>query len=258
MPMHDWTRVEAGVYHMFHGAWLYAISHRLNDGLLPNGLYAMPEQRAGIYETDVLTLQAPVAKLPPAPDLSSEYSPIRNSPSTSVLERERAAPEKRRGRRVVIRHISNHNVVAVIELVSPGNKSSRTEYDTFVSKAATLLNAGVHLLVIDPFAPPRRASNGLHASIWRRAARRRKDRPPFMPTADRPLLAVSYCASRRRLTAAIEAFAVGAQVPSMPLFLTAEEDHIVLPLEATYDAAFREVPKVWREELEAVQLRPNS
>ena len=35
MPMHDWTRVEAGIYHHFHHEWISAIGRSLNRGLLP-------------------------------------------------------------------------------------------------------------------------------------------------------------------------------------------------------------------------------
>jgi len=36
---------------------------------------------------------------------------------------------------IVIRHISRHQVVAILEIVSPGNKSSRNGLRTFVDKA---------------------------------------------------------------------------------------------------------------------------
>ena len=35
MPMHDWTRVPAGIFHAFHHAWISAISDSLNGGILP-------------------------------------------------------------------------------------------------------------------------------------------------------------------------------------------------------------------------------
>ena len=35
MPVHDWTRVEAGIFHDFHVAWLPEIRKALNGGLLP-------------------------------------------------------------------------------------------------------------------------------------------------------------------------------------------------------------------------------
>ena len=35
MPIHDWTRVDAGTFHAFHVSWVSAIQEALNDGLLP-------------------------------------------------------------------------------------------------------------------------------------------------------------------------------------------------------------------------------
>jgi hypothetical protein len=47
MPVHDWTLVDSGIFHHFHNAWLNEISNKLNDGLLPQGCYALTEQHAG-------------------------------------------------------------------------------------------------------------------------------------------------------------------------------------------------------------------
>jgi hypothetical protein len=57
MPMHDWTKVEAGIFHAFHHEWISEISRALNRGLLPDTYYALPEQVAAGFGPDVLTLQ---------------------------------------------------------------------------------------------------------------------------------------------------------------------------------------------------------
>src|SRR5205807_524185 len=64
MPVHDWTRVDAGTFHAFHTVWISEIMKALNAGLLPKGYYALAEQVATRMQTDVLTLRAP---LPAAP-----------------------------------------------------------------------------------------------------------------------------------------------------------------------------------------------
>ena len=61
MPVHDWTRVDAGIFHHFHHAWIEEISRTLNAGLLPADYYALAQQFAGGFGPDVLTLQAPAA-----------------------------------------------------------------------------------------------------------------------------------------------------------------------------------------------------
>jgi hypothetical protein len=43
MPVPDWTRVEAGIFHDFHNAWITEIRSVLNRGLLPPDYYAMSE-----------------------------------------------------------------------------------------------------------------------------------------------------------------------------------------------------------------------
>ena len=35
MPVHDWTRVDAGTFHAFHTLWIGEIMKALNAGLLP-------------------------------------------------------------------------------------------------------------------------------------------------------------------------------------------------------------------------------
>ena len=46
MPMHDWNKVEAGIFHAFHHEWISEISRELNKSLLPKDYYALPEQVA--------------------------------------------------------------------------------------------------------------------------------------------------------------------------------------------------------------------
>ena len=58
MPVHDWTNVEAGIFHHFHHSWIEEIQRVLNAGLLPPDCYALAEQHAAGFGPDVLTLQA--------------------------------------------------------------------------------------------------------------------------------------------------------------------------------------------------------
>src|SRR5579872_1595945 len=58
MPIHDWTRVDAGVFHDFHVTWIGQLRNALNSGLLPSDYYALAEQMAGGVGPDVLTLES--------------------------------------------------------------------------------------------------------------------------------------------------------------------------------------------------------
>ena len=69
-------------------------------------------------------------------------------------------PYARKRNRVVIRHVSDHRVVAVLEIISPGNKASRHAFTFFVQKSLELFDAGIHLLILDLLPPgPRSAGN---------------------------------------------------------------------------------------------------
>ena len=57
MAIHDWTRVDAGLFHHFHQTWITALCHALNTGALPPGYFALAEQVASGPIPDVLTLQ---------------------------------------------------------------------------------------------------------------------------------------------------------------------------------------------------------
>jgi plasmid stability protein len=83
MPMHDWTRVAAGIFHAFHHNWITEMARVLNGGLLPDDYYALPEQQAAGFGPDVLALQSPSAVEP-------ESSPSSGGTSTIVRTRPRS------------------------------------------------------------------------------------------------------------------------------------------------------------------------
>jgi hypothetical protein len=59
MRVHDWTRVDEGIVHDFHLAWIGELRRAMNGGLLPPDSSALAEQIAGGLGPDVLTLQTP-------------------------------------------------------------------------------------------------------------------------------------------------------------------------------------------------------
>ena len=140
---------------------------------------------------------------------------------------------------IAVRHVSGDRIVAMIEIISPGNKNNTHAFNAFIAKACELLEHRIHLLLLDPFPPGRRDPNGIHAAIWAQV-----EDDPFQLPPERPLTLVSYeCDVITR--AYIETIAVGEALPDMPLFLE-PESHIVVPLEATYCAAWETVPARWR------------
>src|SRR5437016_11755968 len=67
MPVHDWSRVDANVFHHFHQRWTIAICDTLNAGLLPPGYSALVEQHAGGLVPDVLALERRSRRTPEGP-----------------------------------------------------------------------------------------------------------------------------------------------------------------------------------------------
>lgn len=246
MAIHDWTCVKAGIYHDFHHEWISTIRRTLNAGLLPPDYYALAEQQTGGFGPDVLTLQS--IEPPPVETIAPGRS--KNGPTVLAPPKTRftaVSAHELLGRKVStisIRHVSEDDVVAVIEIVSPGNKTSRRRFETLVSKVCKLLDQEIHLLILDLFPPTKHDPNGLHAAIWEEIAE-----VTFSPPVEKPLTAVAY-ESAETIKAYIEPLAVGDAIPDMPLFLEPGA-HILVPLDKTYQAAFDTVPPRWRRVLES-------
>ena len=69
------------------------------------------------------------------------------------------------------------------------------------------------------------------------------DEPYDLPD-DEPLTLASYAAGPR-IEVYLEHIAIGKALPEMPLFLRAER-YVNVPLETTYQEAYRGVPAFWR------------
>ncbi len=189
MPVHDWTRVDAGIFHAFRYFWIYQISAALNRGLLPPAYYALSEQTA-----------------------------------------------------VGIRRECNHQVVAMVEVVSPGDNNTQNGLNLFVRRARQALAAGIHLLLVDLFPPSASGPQGIHGAVWSKDCGE-----DFSLPADKSVTCVAYV-SGPRTEAFIELLAVGETLPDMPLFL-APDAYISVPLEATYQSAWEDLPAFWRNVL---------
>jgi Protein of unknown function (DUF4058) len=211
MPIHDWTRLEPGDFHDFHLGWVVNLTNDLNTGLLPPEYMAMAEQVNGGPISDVVTLQTRNPK--------DDYA--------------------RRADRVIIRH-GRGKVVAIIEILSPGNKDSRNAIRTFVEKAADILNQGVNLLVVDLFPPTPRDPKGIHMAISDEFGDEPFEAPPGK------LLTVASYIGGDIPTAYVESVGVGDPLPSSPIFLS-ETRYIPAPLEATSMRAWATFPALLKE-----------
>lgn len=230
MPIHDWTRVPAGLFHHFHQDWTIELARALNRGRLPQGLSALVEQRMGPREADVLAIERRAGRSEPEDGGVATAPP----PAAQMVRRTESVFFADRANRVVIKHHLGR-IVAVVEIVSPGNKGSRGALREFVDKSVDFLRAGVHLLIVDLFPPTPRDSLGIHKIIWDEFV----DEPFAFPDGKDRIVA-SY-QSADGCVAYIEPLAVGDELPDMALFLSSEL-HVPAPLEATYLTAWEASP----------------
>src|SRR5438046_9975370 len=117
MPVHDWTRVDAGIFHAFHHGWIEELARALNRGRLPPDYYALPEQFAAGFGPDVLTLQG----LGDADE--PEGAPTSGPASTGVAlapPRLKPTPEpemgfyRRKQKISSVRHVSGHRILPMV------------------------------------------------------------------------------------------------------------------------------------------------
>lgn len=203
MPVHDWTRVYAGLFHDFHQSWAVHTKNAMNAGLLPTGMTALVERDARPAKSDQSSKE--------------RYADLANQ--------------------IVVKHKLGRTV-AVIEIVSPGNKDSKRAFKEFIDKTLQFINAGVHLLVVDLFPPTKRDPFGMHRAIWDEFEDE-DELFEFPPGKDRIL--ASYDAGREK-AAYVEPIAVGDVMPDMPLFLF-EGGHIKVPLAAAYETTWSVLPR---------------
>ena len=237
MPVHDWTLVDAGVFHQFHLSWNISLRDALNSGLLPSDFYAMAGRAAEEPISDVAGLE----RITP-PDIGIA---VLDAPPKALFHHDVDATPglyAARSSQIVVRHVSGDRIVGFIEIVSPGNKHSAVAFRSFVEKLGAAMRSGCHLLVIDLHPPTPRDPRGVHAKFWEESY---GDTAAPGVDAVNPLGMSAYVSAMRPV-AYFEPFAVGSTLIDMPIFLT-QDRYINVPLEQTYTEAWQGVPRRWRE-----------
>jgi hypothetical protein len=217
MPMHDWTRVDAGIYHHFHGRWIFAMADGLNLGGLPKGYYALIEYAA-----------APV-------DSALSF----DIPDTALDGFDADAFAVAKHSTVAVRATADHRKVALVEVLRPGIAGSAAARAAFLDKSVAALKYGLGVLVIDPFPPREQNSNSIPSAIWERVT------GDSFTRGGKPLVLASYAPGQQPTVYVDDSVGVGDILPDMPLFLNAER-YVNVPLEATYMAAWQTFPADWR------------
>jgi hypothetical protein len=240
MPMHDWSRIPAGLFHDFHQTWSIQIKLALNAGILPKGLSALVEQRSGPRESDVLAIESlgrPSSEFGTDGGVATSVPPV-----TRFVGRTSKQFYASRANRIVVKH-RLRRTIAVIEIVSPRNKDSRAALREFVEKAVDFLRAGIHVLVIDLFPPTPRDPFGIHKAIWDEI----EEKDFAFPDGKDRILA-SYETGEVQADY-VEAIGVDDILPEMPLFLR-NGWQVPVPLESTYLATWNTSPEEFRVAVE--------
>ena len=227
--------MNAGLYHHFRQRWIGEITDSLNAGRLPADLFALVEQFAGGLYPDALTLERGARRN----NTSGGIALLDTPPRTRFQMKAEIEGYAARANKIVIRHVHG-DVVAALEIVSPGNKSSQAAFRDFIDKTVHYIRNGVHVLVIDLFPPTQRDPQGIHKEIWKQF-----DDAFFELPADKLLTLASYAAGDTK-EAFVEPVAAGDALPDMPLFVQPDQ-YILVPLEATYQETWRKCPEPYRQ-----------
>lgn len=215
MPAHDWTKADAGLFHAFALSWLLKIDRALNRTLLPKTHY--------VLIAPAFYSPSDPSYLDPGPDPELAYIRLQQ--------------------RLTIHAMPGDRLVATVELPESGLKRNPGWLRTFALRLRASIETGVSCMVLDVLPRTPVAPRGIHPLVWSPFAM--ADFPLY---PGKPFTLASYSAGPEP-AAYVDVAAVGDCLPDMPLFLTPDE-HVNVPLEATYQAAWAEVPERWREVLE--------
>jgi Protein of unknown function (DUF4058) len=209
----------------FHGAWAAAVARLLNQGVLPDGYYAVPLlDRDGPIEIDVAALRmheppangttAPRTWTPPAPGVAVAVE----LPATDSVEVQ------------VFVDDGDPRLTAAIELLSPRNKDRPQARKAFAVKCVGYLQQGSSVVIVDTVTTRRADLNAAVLSLLGVTSP--------VDTMPSGLSAVSYRAVGReedeqQLQLWPASLTIGQPLPTLPLWI-APDFSVPLDLDASY------------------------
>lgn len=210
-------------WHAFHNAWATYLATDLNRQL-PEGFFAELNVQFGI-EIDVAAFE----------EIGGAEQSLTSATAWTAPEPSQTLAFELRDEVVEIGIMGNEGgptLNAAIELVSPANKDRPQQRAAFVSKCETYLREGVSLIVVDVVTT--RWAN-LHQELLSKLDLGQAIAPA--PPQNPELYAVAYrsyrsyrnasAASETELAIWYETFALGGQLPTLPLWL---KNSVCLPL----------------------------
>lgn len=215
-------------WNTFHSAWASTLANHLNAIVPPEFRVHENLKLGGGVEIDVATLRVPPGGNGAATARHSVWQP--GPPAATI-----AAVFPDRFEVLVFRQFGGRQLVAAIELVSPGNKDRPETREAFASKIAGYLHEGISVLIVD-VVTDRRAN--LHNELVRTLGLPAENCLP----PDTAQYAVAYRPVVRDGCSEIDLwtnrFAVGDALPTMPLRLIADY-FVPVELEPTYSETCR-------------------
>lgn len=222
-PLHaeDWPGVQT--------CWLASLAGNLNRRWLPSDYRAGVERYHGPeYAFDVLVVREPQPSY--TPGLSGSQDDF-NFPACDAVVPGVVAPHGR----VTVRRAGGE-LVAVIEIVSPGNKDRREAREGFAGKVRACLQAGIALMVADIVTEYRFNLHNLWAGGEPCDTPRLSDpQKPLNVTAYRPVVPEDG-SFRSRVEMWLRPLEVGDELPTLPLCIR-EDLAVPVELERTYSEA---------------------
>ena len=223
-PRHHWES--------FHSNW----ATRIADGIaavLPPEFQVEEHTHAGPgFEIDVATYEGEISPRDNAagPALATRAAPAYAPPAPDATI-PAVFPDTFEVR--VFSTTAGLTLVAVIELVSPGNKDRPAERRAFAAKCASYLAQGVSLIVVD-------VVTNRHANLHNDLMRLMEAAPDLDFPAEVTLYAVAYRPLRRGQREEVDLWlrrlTVGAALPTLPLRLTGDL-FVAVDFEAAYQEA---------------------
>jgi hypothetical protein len=217
----------------FHSFWAVAIATQLNAMLPPRYLAAVQTHLGSQVEADVAEFELP----PPEPEQTQPNGAAGGvavqtwAPPVTTLVAPAVFPDVFEVQ--ILDRDEGARLVAVVELVSPGNKDRPESRRAFAVKCGAYLQRGIGLITVDTVT--NRQSN-LHNEL---AGLLNWGQPLRMPEAA-TLYAVAYRPARRQEKNEIDIWpvplAVGGTLPLLPLALKGARA-VPLDLEAAYTEA---------------------
>jgi Protein of unknown function (DUF4058) len=237
MPLRDHFRgpwSEQNPWEGFHSAWINTMVRHLNGTVLPRRFRAIPQVHLGSFvESDVAAFERDQGT-----DADGPFDQQRDSanggttavwaPPEAVHTLDIEFPAQDVFEVRVHDDRRSMRLVAVVELVSPGNKDRPEQRHAFAAKCAGYLQERVGVVVVD-IVTARHAN--LHQELLEMFGL------PRAATAASDLYAVAYCnrkdEGKWRLKLWPAPLAVGRPLPEMPLWL-ASDFAVPLDLEKSY------------------------